>query len=76
MADLSKLHKKLTDSFCEMLDQGLEDPKVLKEIREFLKDNEIREEDIVRIPEDTDTTIDLDVDFMQDNNWIKQVKTG
>ncbi len=38
---LIELHNKLTESYGEILEAGCEDPRILKEVREFLSDNSI-----------------------------------
>jgi len=38
---LVELHKMLVESYIKMMKLGVEDPKLLKEIRELLKDNDI-----------------------------------
>jgi len=38
---LVELHKLLVESYIKLMKSGVEDPKLLKEIRELLKDNDI-----------------------------------
>jgi hypothetical protein len=53
-----------------MLTNGVEDPKVLKEIREFLGDNEVYEKNIVDTPKDVESSIELPDDFMDNVKWV------
>lgn len=46
LSKLQELHQKLADNYMEQLDNGVEDPRLLKEVREFLKDNNITEADL------------------------------
>ena len=39
--DLIALYKLLCQNYAEQLTAGVEDPRTLKEIREFLRDNDI-----------------------------------
>ena len=60
--NLIELHNKLTEAYAEVLEAGCEDPRLLKEIREFLNDNNILVDNIL---EDTksseDNVIELDI---------------
>jgi len=38
---LQDLHKLLVDSYIKLMKSGCEDPRILKEVRELLKDNSI-----------------------------------
>ena len=38
---LTELHKLLVESYIKMMKAGVDDPKLLKEIRELLKDNDL-----------------------------------
>ena len=40
--ELPEIHSLLSKTYRAMLLQGCDDPRVLKEIREFLKDNDVK----------------------------------
>ena len=63
MTRLEKLHEKLTSMYTDLLDDGCEDPRVLKEIREFLNDNNINATTINSKVVDSEV-IELDVDSL------------
>jgi len=43
---LIELHNKLTETYTNLLAEGCEDPRILKEVREFLNDNYITSDNI------------------------------
>ena len=45
--ELIKLHETLTKAYAELLEDGCQDPRILKEVREFLSDNSIFADNIV-----------------------------
>jgi len=62
---LHTLHSTLTDRYTELLAGGTEDPRLLKEIREFLNDNNINDISLNSIvPEGSNESVDLDDDYM------------
>lgn len=60
--ELNTLHTMLVEAYIEMMKKGVDDPKLLKEVRELLKDNDITgdiaemmntiQEQEVELPED------------------------
>lgn len=46
LTKLQELHVKLAETYSDLLNSGVDDPRVLKEVREFLRDNNITETDI------------------------------
>jgi len=43
MSKLHDLHEKLTERLTTLMETGTDDPRVLKEVREFLRDNNIND---------------------------------
>jgi hypothetical protein len=43
MNKLHDLHEKLTERLTTLMETGTDDPRVLKEVREFLRDNNIND---------------------------------
>lgn len=62
--ELHELHQLLITSYVKMMKAGETDPRMLKEIRELLKDNSITG-DIVGMIEDINDVIELPDDFME-----------
>ena len=60
MAKIEDLHAKLVSIYIELLDNGCEDPRVLKEVREFLNDNDITSRNLLEDLEDSEV-IELDM---------------
>ncbi len=63
MNNLELLHQLLAEKYVELLQAGETDPRILKEIRELLKDNSITgdvlgllseasQKDVIELPED------------------------
>ena len=46
MSTLEKLHVSLAEAYTTILEKGTDDPRMLKEVREFLRDNDITEDTI------------------------------
>ena len=69
---LQELHQKLADNYMEQLDNGVEDPRLLKEVREFLKDNNITEADLefsnLKSTDENIITFDTEVNWGQEES--------
>lgn len=63
MNNLETMHELLSAHYVKMLERGVDDPRILKEVREFLKDNSVTgdvigllntatKEDVIELPED------------------------
>lgn len=64
---LNKLHEELTTRYSDILSSQTEDPRLLKEIREFLSDNNITAASISNIvPEGSNESVELDDDYIGD----------
>ena len=61
---LNELHAKLTDRYTDLLVDA-EDPRLLKEIREFLSDNNVNATTIEGVvPEGSNEAVDLSEEYM------------
>ena len=62
-SELEELHKLLVTQYVDMLKSGETDPRILKEVRELLKDNSITG-DIVGMVNELEEVIELPEDFL------------
>lgn len=63
--ELEGLHVMLVKQYMELMKKGIDDPRILKEIRELLKDNSITG-DIIGVVQDLkDEIIELPDDFLE-----------
>ena len=63
--ELEGLHVMLVKQYMELMKKGIDDPRVLKEIRELLKDNSITG-DIIGVVQDLkEEIIELPDDFLE-----------
>lgn len=61
--ELKELHTLLVTSYVDMMKKGESDPRILKEIRELLKDNDITGDITEVLDTMKDTAIDLPDDW-------------
>lgn len=71
MTDLKDLHEALAARYKELLEGGSEDPRILKEVREFLIDNNVTLDSINRDLDDSEV-----IDLHLDEDLIKLVQNG
>lgn len=66
MSKLDKMHELLCEQYVKMLEAGTEDPRLLKEIREMLKDNGVTNnaEDSPALRRMAEEPIEMPEDFM------------
>lgn len=63
--ELEGLHVMLVKQYMKLMKKGIDDPRILKEIRELLKDNSITG-DIIGVVQDLkDELIELPDDFLE-----------
>ena len=61
--ELETLHTLLVEQYINLMKTGESDPRILKEIRELLKDNSVTG-DIVGMVKEINDTIELPEDYM------------
>lgn len=71
MSDLNDLHSSLARRYRELLEDGSDDPRILKEIREFLMDNNVTLDTINRDVDDSEV-----VEINMDEDILKLVQNG
>lgn len=72
MSRLHKLHEELAKRYEDILAGQTEDPRLLKEIREFLADNNITTQSMSNIvPEEANEAVELDDDYLNGYQMVK-----
>lgn len=66
MSKMKNIHTLLTNHYEMLLANGCEDPKILKEIREFLRDNNINEETLSMLQVANDVGM---IELPDDEEW-------
>ena len=65
MSKLHELHEALTIKLTHLMNEGSDDPRILKEVREFLKDNNINDTTISEPElEASKQPIEMDDDYL------------
>ena len=74
MSDIETLHSMLIEKYMGLIAIS-DDPRVLKEAREFLRDNDITVASIgEETPDSLNEAIELDVDAF--SNYVKEAQNG
>ena len=64
--ELTTIHKMLAITYKRMLDEGCSDPRILKEVREFLKDNGVAIKAIDQsVPDSAVISMDLEEELFK-----------